>query len=233
MASKRILAWLMPTQWADRIQIWLSLILQLLIAALFFGALFENQWLLAFTALIVLTLTFLPAIIERQINVRLPVEFTFITCLFLYATFGLGEVRDFYLRYWWWDLLLHSCSALVIGIIGFLWVYVFYSTRKIIMAPVYIALFSFCFAVAVGTVWELFEFGMDWFFGFNMQKSGLVDTMTDLSVDCVGAIGAAWVGYHYVKDGDSLIAERLIQGLVDKNPHLLGSLMRSNDKPKP
>ena len=37
-----------------------------------------------------------------------------------------------------------------------------------------------CFAITIGALWEVFEFGMDQLFGLNMQKSGLLDTMGDL-----------------------------------------------------
>lgn len=206
------------TDWPDRIQQWLSVLLQLAILVLLATALFKGKWFLAFIAAIVLALTFLPALIEHQLGVLLPVEFSFFTCLILYASFGLGEVQGFYQKFWWWDLLLHSFSAFVMGMIGFLVVYVFYMTRRISMSPFYVALVSFCFAVTLGTLWEIVEFSMDWGFGFNMQKSGLNDTMTDLMVDGLGALVAAWIGYNYVKDGDSLVADRLVRRFVEKNP---------------
>ena len=72
----------------------------------------------------------------------------------------------------------------------------------------------------MGTLWELFEFSLDWFFQFTMQKSGLIDTMTDLMVDVIGAFIAAILGYLYVRNGDSLIVDRLIHYFVAKNPKL-------------
>lgn len=218
--------WILPTDWAERLQLWLALLLQLAIVGVLIGALVEKQWLVAFTAVIVLALTYLPAIIARQLAVQLPIELTLINCLFLYAAFGLGEVRSFYQRFWWWDLLLHSFSALVMGLVGFLLVYVFYNSRRIRMRPGYVALVSFGFAVTIGTLWEIFEFLMDWGFGFNMQKSGLNDTMTDLMVDSAGGLAAAWIGYHYVRGGDSLIADRLIRRFVAKNPRLFDRRVR-------
>ncbi len=116
--------------------------------------------------------------------------------------------------------MLHSFSALVMGLVGFLLVYVFYRTRRIQMAPGYVALVSFGFVVTLGTTWEIFEFLMDRGFGFNTQKSGLNDTMTDLMVDAGGGIVAAWIGYAYVKDGDSLIADRIVRRFIAKNPRL-------------
>lgn len=213
-------ALLFEGEWSDQLQRWIALILQIAILGVLVGALWERQWLVGFTAAVVLMLTFLPAIVERQLAVHLPIEFTLITCVFLYAAFALGEVQQFYHRFWWWDLMLHSFSALVMGLIGFLLVYVFYSTRRIQMAPVYVALVSFGFALSIGTLWEIFEYLMDWGFGFNTQKSGLDDTMTDLIVDGGGGLIAAWIGYQYVKESDSLIADRVVRRFVAKNPQL-------------
>jgi hypothetical protein len=62
-----------------------------------------------------------------------------------------------------------------------------------------LALFSFCFALSLGALWEIFEFGMDSFLDLGMQKNSLVDTMWDLIVDTVGAAVVSLSGYFYVK----------------------------------
>ncbi len=197
--------------WIDRVELAIALALQIGIFVVTVSALFEQQWLGAFTGCVVLLLTFAPAMIERRMRLALPVEFTLITCVFLYASFALGEVRDFYEKVWWWDLALHGLSALTIGIIGFLGIYVFYMTNRIRIDAGWIATITFALAVSVGTIWEIFEFLMDWFFEMNMQKSGLVDTMTDLLINTTGAAIAALIGYFYVRDEDSLIARRMIR----------------------
>ena len=117
--------------WAYQIQVVISVLLQLAISILIIEFGIKGLWLGAFTGAIALTLTFVPAMLERQLSVHLPVEFTLITTAFLYASFVLGEVGDFYARFWWWDLMLHSLSSLTIGIIGFLMIYVFYMTNRI------------------------------------------------------------------------------------------------------
>lgn len=203
--------------WIDRIELTIALVLQLAITAVTIGALLEGQWLLVFSGAVVLVLTFTPAMLEHQLRVPLPVEFTLITCVFLFASFALGEVRDFYERIWWWDLALHGIWAMITGFIGFLSLYVFYMTHRIRVAPIYMAILTFALAVAVGTIWEIFEFSMDWFFGFNMQRSGLVDTMTDLMINAAGAVVAAAIGFYYVRNGDSLLGRRLIRKLVERH----------------
>lgn len=203
--------------WINHIELIVASVLQLGILLVTVGAFLHAQWLGAFSGVIVLLLTFAPAMIERQLRVPLPVEFTLITCLFLFASYGLGEARDFYDRFWWWDLALHGLFALIIGLIGFLSIYVFYMTHRVRVAPLYVAIITFALAVSVGTIWEIFEFSMDWFVGLNMQKSGLVDTMTDLIINAIGALVAAAIGFFYVRNEDSLLGRRLIRNLVEKN----------------
>ncbi|MDA0679141.1 MAG: hypothetical protein O3A13_05135 [Proteobacteria bacterium] len=200
--------------WVNKVELAIAIALQISIFLVTVGAFVEAQWLVAFNGALVLILSFAPAIIERRLRVPLPVELTLITCVFLYASFALGEVRDFYEKIWWWDLALHGLSALTVGIIGFLSIYVFYMTRRIRVAAGWIATITFALAVSVGTIWEIFEFSMDWYFGFNMQKSGLTDTMTDLAINAAGAAIAAAIGYFYVYGEDSLLGHRLIQAMA-------------------
>lgn len=195
----------------DRIELLAAAILQTIIAAISITALFEGLWLVAFSGAAILLLTFAPAMIERRLRVPLPVEFTLLTCIILFASFVLGEVRDFYERIWWWDLALHGSSAMLMGFIGFLAIYVFHMTNRLKIEPFHIAAFTFGFAVTIGTLWEIFEFLMDWFVGTNMQKSGLVDTMTDLIINAFGALVAATTGFFYVRNGDSQLGRKLFE----------------------
>lgn len=197
--------------WIDQVELAVAAVLQLGIVIIVVASVTQGRWLEAFNGTIVLVLTFAPALLEHKLRVPLPVELTLVTCLFLFASFGLGEVSGFYEKIWWWDLALHGLSALTVGLIGFLGIYVFYMTHRIRVAAGWIATITFALAVSVGTVWEIFEFLMDWYFGFNMQKSGLVDTMTDLLINALGAAIAAIIGYFYVYKEDSLLIRRLIR----------------------
>ena len=170
----------------------------------------------------ILVLTFTPAIIRRNYKVFLPVEFDFITILFVFLAVFLGEIESYYYRFWWWDTVLHTSSGFLIGIAGFLLLYLLNSERKIHqrMSPLFISLFAFAFALALGTLWEIFEFSMDQFFQLNMQKGGLVDTMWDLIVDTLGAVVISVLGYFYLKKGNFLIFDRMIHRFIDGNPRL-------------
>ncbi|MGI9205616.1 MAG: hypothetical protein ACR2Q3_16495 [Woeseiaceae bacterium] len=201
-------------KWIDRVEWIIATTLQVGILLVIAGTVYRSEWLLAFNGTLILALTFAPAMLERRLRQPLPVDLTLITTVFLYAAFALGEVRDFYEKIWWWDLALHGLSVLTVGVIGFLYIYVFYMTRRIDNAPGWIATISFALAVSVGTLWEVFEILMDHYFAFNMQKSGLIDTMTDLIINAVGAVIAAAIGYFYVYGEDSLLGRRLIQAMA-------------------
>ncbi len=211
---------------ADKIQVSISLLLKVSLIIAILGEIMAGRWWLLFLTSLVLMSTFIPSIITRNYKIVLPIEFELTVTLFIYASMFLGEIKGYYTKFLWWDLILHAGSGLISGFLGFLIVYVLYSRKKIIMSPVFIALFSFCFALALGTVWEMFEFIMDSFLGFNMQKTGLVDTMWDLIVDSCGAIIASVTGYFYVKGGDSLIFDRLVRKFIKRNPHLFKRRMR-------
>lgn len=167
-----------------------------------------------------LFLTFLPAIIGRSLRITLPTELEFVFVLFVYAANFMGDIRGYFTLYWWWDILLHSVSGLYLGFIGFIMLYVIYRWKHIAASPFLIALFSFSFALAIGALWEIFEFVMDSLFGSNMQKSGLIDTMWDLIVDAGGALSASVIGYFYIKRSKGPLLKRILNKFFEKNPWL-------------
>ena len=199
-------------------------------ATLIIGAslsLYQGRYQAAFETFAILSITFLPLLLGRRFQVSIPHEFEVLAVVFIYASLFLGEVHGYYLRFWWWDLVLHAGSGFLLGVLGFLLVYVMNEKKEIELdlKPGFVALFTFVFAIALGTLWEVFEFGMDQAFGTIMQKpmlgdfSGLTDTMYDLMVDAFGAFIIAMLSYGYVKTaGSDSFLERWIDKFIDRNP---------------
>jgi len=152
-------------------------------------------------SILTLLVMFLPTIIERRLSIDFPSEFEIIVVIFIFAALYLGEMQSYFTKVWWWDIFLHTFSGLIIGAFGFSLVDILNKNEKISisLSPVFVSIFSFCFALAIGALWEIYEFTMDSLFGFNMQKSGLVDTMWDLIVDAFGALVFSIIGYFYLK----------------------------------
>ena len=204
----------------DRISHGFSLFIRISLVIAIVSAILNYNWLVLFVSVLTLFLTFLPAIIKRRYRIYLPAEFEILLIAFIYASLFLGEVHDYYTRFWWWDAILHGFSGLALGFIGFLILFVLYEEKKIKAKPGVIAMFSFCFGLAIGALWEIFEFAMDSWFGLNMQKSGLVDTMWDLIVDAAGSLISAVTGYLYLKGGRTRIFRRFFTRFISKNPRL-------------
>lgn len=192
-------------------------------------ALFQGQWLSGLVTFGVVVVTLLPVILGRRFRVFIPPEFEALAVVFIFASLFLGEVRGYYTRFWWWDVALHTASGFLLGILGFLLVHVLNEKEEVElhMKPAFVAFFAFVFAVGMGALWEIYEYGMDAIFGLDMQKemlgdpSGLTDTMWDLIVDTVGAVLIAVLGYGYLRAaGNESFLERWIESFVEGNPRL-------------
>jgi hypothetical protein len=180
---------------------------------------YERQFMNAVLILGIIILSGLPAYFAHRYSLVLPADFELMAIIFNFAAIYLGTVQGYFLRFWWWDLLLHASSGFLLGILGFLLVWTLNHHYRIELSlnPAFIALFSFSFSLALGTLWEIYEFGMDSLFGLNMQKSGLVDTMWDLIVDAVGGGIMAWLGYLYLRHGKETFIIPLIRKFIRKN----------------
>ena len=188
------------------------------------GALVRGNWVVLFTVGLALGLTFLPRLIKSQYRIVLPEELELVIVLVIYASLFLGEIHGYYTLFWWWDIVLHAGSGLALGYIGFLSMFILYENKKVAASPRGIALFSFCFALAIGALWEIAEFSMDLTFGASLKgypmQPGLVDTMKDLIVDAAGALIASISGFFYLK-GKTYVFRSLVNRFAQKNPKLI------------
>jgi hypothetical protein len=183
-------------------------------------AIVRGQYDIAFAGLGTFATTLLPVVSQRLLGVHIPSGFLVASVLFLIASLFLGEAVDFYERYWWWDLVLHIGSAIGFGLIGVILMLILVKGHRLTAAPVTVSFFAFCFAVTIGTAWEIWEFFLDQTFGLNTQKSGLDDTMWDLIVDCLGAAVGALAGYAYLKGMRGLVLVRTLHEFVRRNAHI-------------
>ncbi len=155
----------------------------------------------------------LPRWLSRKCRWKIPSRMIILYALFLYCAIYLGEVRGFYYLIPRWDTVLHIFSGVALGALGFSVLSLLNKSERVplSLSPAFVALFTFCFAVAVDVVWEMYEFFADSVFLTNMQKHSLgngapllgklalADTMEDLMVDALGALFIAVVGYVSLK----------------------------------
>ncbi len=213
---------------ARRIHLAVLAVLQAIMAVELALVLWRGEWLTAVLVLAIMAVTLAPAVLGDRLPVSIPPEFQVLAIVFVFAALFLGEVRSWYERIWWWDIGLHTSSGLLLGLVGFLLVYVLNENERVDvhMRPRFVALFAFLFAVATGAVWEIFEFAMDRLLGANMQKpmfgdpSGLTDTMWDLIVDTLGAFAISALGWWYMRRGERSFIESWIRKFIARNPRM-------------
>ena len=155
----------------------------------------------------------LPTFLARKLKFELPMTLYGMYIIFLYCAIFLGEVRSFYYVIPFWDSILHAFSSLMLGFFGFMAITILLRDEHIVMSlsPIFTAIFAFCFALSIGTVWEIYEYVFDGILGLNMQKfmtvdgtllvghAALADTMKDIIIDAIGALTATVIGSVAIK----------------------------------
>lgn len=158
----------------------------------------------------------IPSAIERKFCIDIPNRMEVIYFIFLYCAIYLGEVRNFYYIIPHWDTILHAFSGAMLGALGFSLVIILNDAEKVKfdLSPFFISLFAFCFALAMGALWEIYEFTFDGLLSLNMQKFALADgtklighdalrdTMKDIIVDALSALSIAVIGYYSIKKSE-------------------------------
>jgi len=163
-----------------------------------------------------LVVMMIPSIIERKKGIDIPDDIQILYFVFLFLAIVLGEVRNFYYLIPHWDTILHAFSGGMLASLGFFLVNIFNKSKNVEyhLTPFFIALFSFCFALTAGAIWEIYEYLVDGLLSLNMQKfaladgtelvgrAALSDTMEDIIVDAVSAMVISIIGYFDLKKKD-------------------------------
>lgn len=159
--------------------------------------------------LIVMTL---PSLISRKWKLEIPHFVYLLYYLFLYCSVFLGEVFEFYYVIPHWDTMLHFFSGGMLGALGFILVDLLNREQKVSvhLSPLFVCIFAFCFALAAGAIWEIYEYTCDTLLKLNMQKyateqgvalmgrAALNDTMKDILFDALAALIVSVLGYFSI-----------------------------------
>lgn len=117
---------------------------------------------------------FIPDAVQRIFKFRIQTVLYIFVLLYTICPL-LGYSYNLYYTTAWWDDLLHAFAGVVFAMFG---AYLPRALNK--KAPCSVALgaiFGLVFSIAVGSVWEFMEYGMDATFGTDMQKDTLLLSM--------------------------------------------------------
>lgn len=219
---------------SEKIQKFITLFILLSLIVALVIEFINNNWEFFFVTVLSIFLCLLPFLFQRRYRIYLPSEVQLTIVLFIYAGVFLGEVQNFFVKYWWWDSFLHVFSGFAMALIAFGIMYVLYKTEKIKTSIVFISVIIFSLSISIGVIWEIFEFGVDHYFETNMQRArnlcpetgfcdtrlGVVDTMKDFILNSIGALFASILGYIYLKKGEHFLLNRIVNKFRKENPRL-------------
>ena len=137
-----------------------------------------------FTCALTLILFLIPNFVETRLKITLPQTLEIIIILFIFAAQMLGEISAFYLKFSWWDDMLHTLNGFLMAAVGFSSVDILNKSErfKFRLSPLVIAIVSFCFSMTIGVLWEFCEFSCDWLLHTDMQKDTILQTISSVNL---------------------------------------------------
>ena len=177
---------------------------------------YENVFLCALTLLLLIV----PSFLQVNLKIELPTGLEIILLFFVFAAEILGEIEAYYIRFPFWDTMLHTLNVFLMAAIGFSLVDILNRNErfKFELSPFFVAIVAFCFSMTIGVLWEFFECAMDLFFGQDMQKDTIVHAFSSVMLDPEGANHPIRVSgiYDVAVNGQSLgLGGYLDIGLLD------------------
>lgn len=160
-------------------------VLRLLVIAVLVLQLLNRNYENVFLCILTLLLMIVPSMIQVTFRVELPTTLEIIILFFIFSAEILGEINEFYLLFPFWDTLLHTLNGFLAAAIGFSMVDLLNRRDKptFHLSPLFLAIVAFCFSMTIGVIWEFFEFGMDYFFGFDMQKDTIIHMINSVALN--------------------------------------------------
>jgi len=148
-----------PERRARLIHLVILALLQSIMAVELIFLILDQHWLHVFLIVSIMTALLSPVLLKDRLPAPIPPEIQILAILFVFAALFLGEVRDYYARFWWWDMVLHGTAGLLLGLLGFLVVYILNEDRHVDMhmRPSFLALFAFSFSQCIGAPWTRFS----------------------------------------------------------------------------
>ena len=140
-----------------------QLILQFTVIAVLVRSIVIGNFEQAFICLLTLVLFWIPTFLAKKLNIQFPSAMQIVILTFIYSAEILGEIFCFYMKIPFWDTILHTTSGFLFAAFGFCLADLLNKDPnvKFQLSPFYLALFSFCFALMIGTLWEFFELSTD------------------------------------------------------------------------
>jgi hypothetical protein len=163
----------------------------------------QGELLYVLLCLAAIALVVVPAWMARSSAANLPVEVELVLLWWLVADMTLGRLAGLYDTSAWFDKALHLGNSILVGMLGFLAVYVLHFTGRLPAGRIVTGVIIVVLTLGIGALWEILEYLSDALFAKGAQGSPLQapldDTMWDLILDGFGGLIGGVFGPLYMR----------------------------------
>ncbi len=169
----------------DKVSFTVYIILRILVLAVLVRSAFMGLWENVFVCVLSLILMLIPPIIEKNFKVNVPTALEIVAYVFVFCAEILGEIGAYYVKYPFWDTMLHTVNGFMFAAFGFCLVDILNRNKKFTfeLSPAFLAIVAFCFSMTVGVLWEFFEFFADYFLHTDMQKDYFIKSIHTVALN--------------------------------------------------
>jgi len=168
-----------------RSSFYVYVILRALVIVMMILQIFNRNYENVFLCMLTLILLVMPSFIQVNFKVEIPTGLEITIMVFIFAAEIMGEISAYYIKYPFWDTILHTINGFLMAAIGFYLVDFLnrHKRTKFSLSPIFLSVVAFCFSMTIGVIWEMFEWFMDWTFGLDMQKDMVVSQINSVTLD--------------------------------------------------
>ncbi len=160
-------------------------LLRIMVIGIMVLQIFNRNFQNVFLCILTLILLIMPSVVQATFKVEFPTLLEIIILLFIFAAEILGEISAFYIKFPYWDTILHTLNGFLCAAIGFSLVEIMNGDKRLRfeLSPLFMAVVAFCFSMTIGVVWEIFEFSMDTLYHLDMQKDTVIHSIYTVTLD--------------------------------------------------
>ena len=171
-----------------------------------------ERWDIFFINLFALVLTFLPLGVRLALKISFPRTFEMGMHVSLLLMVTLEKIME--------GNLVFVFLGLMLGIVGFILMYVIYYSNRAGAFYFLVVLFAFCFSVSVGAVWEVFHYLMADTLKIKLEGFTHDYSPLGLVLIMIGAALASIYGFLYLKFSNKHLIQRIMHNFIKRNPNL-------------
>lgn len=157
-------------------------------------------WVPMLQRILLLALMCLPFLIKTIFKISFSKVVTIVYYIFMFISGFLGIALSFYGKIKWWDMLAHFLMGACVAVFSiYILNFTIYRKDRSKHNLFFTAVFMISFSLAIGAMWEIWEFLVDAMLGTNCQRymvgsemlvgqTALLDTMMDIIIDLAGAV---------------------------------------------